>query len=483
LSLFSHYRLTEDKNNNGYILTLYLDPNLTEFSKEISSMDDDQKEAVLGEKVKDFIKDNFKNVKINAVKIMLGSMLVATISLATPAIGANAAQPAQSLASQAVVQNDKIIINGKQYNFTRTPLVINGTTYVSVDDIPGMFNAQVWWNSQSQTVGINKDNTQIAFILGSSKARVNGKQVQMDPSFVYNGKTMVPLRFVAENLGMQVIWDKSTKTITVFSLNSATGTLTYTVKSGDTLWKLANQYNTTVHELKSLNNLSGDIIYVGQLLKIKPNAKDQKNTEPLKTQNENTVTYITHTVQAGDNMWDLSIKYGIPMTELLKVNNMNESTVLYIGQKITVPVHHIAVKERVSEKHGEYLDWWTEAQYVFPINKVATVTDFQTGRSFKIKRTTGAFHADCEPLTSKDAAIIKEVWGGSYSWQERAVIVEVDGRKIAASMASMPHDIDYIKDNNFNGHFDLHFRNSTRHKDGKISEAHQKQIRVAAGVS
>lgn len=61
--------------------------------------------------------------------------------------------------------------------------------------------------------------------------------------------------------------------------------------------------------------------------------------------------------------------------------------------------------------------------------------------------------------------MIKEVWGGEYSWKERAVIVEVDGRKIAASMASMPHDVSYIKDNNFNGHFDLHFKNSTRHKD------------------
>jgi len=99
-----------------------------------------------------------------------------------------------------------------------------------------------------------------------------------------------------------------------------------------------------------------------------------------------------------------------------------------------------------------------------------------------VKRTIGANHADCEPLTANDAAIMKEVWGGSYSWKERAVIVEVDGRKIAASMASMPHDIQYITNNNFDGHFDIHFRNSTRHSDGKISESHQKQVRIAAGI-
>jgi len=170
------------------------------------------------------------------------------------------------------------------------------------------------------------------------------------------------------------------------------------------------------------------------------------------------------------------------MSELLEVNNLTMNSILYVGQKIKVPVHKIPVKEPVSEKYGEYLDWWTEAQYVFPIGKVATVTDFKTGKSFKVKRTIGAFHADCEPLTAEDAAIIKEIWGGTYSWKERAVIVNVDGRRIAASMASMPHDIEYITDNNFNGHFDIHFKNSTRHKDGLISENHQKQIKVAAGL-
>ena len=161
---------------------------------------------------------------------------------------------------------------------------------------------------------------------------------------------------------------------------------------------------------------------------------------------------------------------------------MTTNTQLSVGQKIMVPVHRVPVKDTPGSEYGEYLDWWTEAQYVFPVNKVATVTDLQTGKKFRIKRTIGANHADCEPLTAKDAAIIKEVWGGICSWKERAVIIEVDGRKLAASMSSMPHGIEYIADNNFNGHFDVHFRNSTRHVDGKITAAHQEQIRRAAGV-
>jgi hypothetical protein len=61
------------------------------------------------------------------------------------------------------------------------------------------------------------------------------------------------------------------------------------------------------------------------------------------------------------------------------------------------------------------------------------------------------------------------------------VIVEVDGRRIAGSMTSMPHSIEYIADNDFTGHFDIHFLNSLRHKDNRIDPDHQKAIKVAAG--
>ena len=49
-------------------------------------------------------------------------------------------------------------------------------------------------------------------------------------------------------------------------------------------------------------------------------------------------------------------------------------------------------------------------------------------------------------------------------------------------MSSTPHGIEYITGNNFSGHFDVHFRNSTRHADGLVTAAHQEQVRRAAGV-
>lgn len=255
---------------------------------------------------------------------------------------------------------------------------------------------------------------------------------------------------------------------------------TYTVKSGDSLSQIAKNFGVTISDIMSLNSLKSELIFVGQTLLIKGTVKPETGDQAIERK-ENTVSYRTHTVVSGDNIWNLSVKYGIPQAELLRANKLTTSSRLSIGQKLTIPVHQIAVQETVSERHGEYLDWWTEAQYVFPIGKTVTITDFQTGKSFKIKRTIGANHADCETVTTADTTIAKGIWGG-FSWSTRPVIVEVDGRKIAASMSFAPHDVDYISNNGITGHFDIHFKNSTRHKDGQIDSSHQDKVKIAAGL-
>ena len=245
---------------------------------------------------------------------------------------------------------------------------------------------------------------------------------------------------------------------------------TYNAQSGDTLWIIAQKFHTTIAKLKSINDLTNDYIYPGQTLII---ANDRK--QPI-------IDYINYTVKQGDTVWSISIDHGIPMQELLNINGLSMNESLMIGQNLTIPVHNVPIKETIGAQYGEYLDWWEGAQYVFSIGEIATVRDFYSGITFQIKRTIGANHADCEPLTSKDANIIKQVWGGEYNWSKRPVIIIVDGRRIAASMTSTPHGIQYIKDNHFNGHFDLHFANSTRHKDGLMTPSHQEAVKIAAGL-
>jgi hypothetical protein len=150
----------------------------------------------------------------------------------------------------------------------------------------------------------------------------------------------------------------------------------------------------------------------------------------------------------------------------------------------------------------ELLDWWKQGNAAFPVNSVATVKDVNTGKTFKIKRTMGSNHADCEALTLEDTNIIKSIWGG-FTWTTRPVHVIINGRTLAASMSSMPHagvdsapafkvvdnrsvgygrgeNLDVVKGNGMDGHFDIHFLNSTRHKDGKIDPRHQESIKIAA---
>lgn len=266
------------------------------------------------------------------------------------------------------------------------------------------------------------------------------------------------------------------------------------VQAGDTYWIISGKYDVNFKELLEYNGADENSwLSIGQAVKI-PNkiteniSNDENNTninedvDKIDTVQGPYVTYVSHTVKQGDDPWKLSLQYEVPMHEILTANNMNESTWLNIGDVLKIPVHHVPVKATPADKYGEYLDWWTEAQYVVPIGAKFKLIDFATGKRWNMKRTIGANHADCEPLTVSDAAIMKEVWGGVFSWDRRPATIEYNGRKIAASVSSMPHGIQYIKDNDFNGHMDIHFLNSTRHKDGEIDWQHQKNIKIAAGI-
>ena len=98
---------------------------------------------------------------------------------------------------------------------------------------------------------------------------------------------------------------------------------------------------------------------------------------------------------------------------------------------------------------------------------------FFFNRIFTVKRWAGANHIDAEPKTASDTAIMKEVYGGSWSWARRPVLVKYNGHVYAGSMNGMPHGTSTISGNNFNGHFCIHFYKSKTHGTKRVDPDHQ----------
>ena len=127
----------------------------------------------------------------------------------------------------------------------------------------------------------------------------------------------------------------------------------------------------------------------------------------------------------------------------------------------------------------EQLDWFNGGANVIPRGATFTVKDVLTGKTFRCKRLYGANHMDTEPLNAEATATIKQLYGGNWSWKRRAVLVMYNGHVYAASMNGMPHGNCRIKNNNFDGHFCIHFTGSKTHGSKKVDGAHQKAVKRA----
>lgn len=72
------------------------------------------------------------------------------------------------------------------------------------------------WNDQTQTVVINNDKYQISLKIDSEIMTVNGKEIKMDTAAkVSDNRTVIPLRYVSEAVGANVLWDEDTNTVFV----------------------------------------------------------------------------------------------------------------------------------------------------------------------------------------------------------------------------------------------------------------------------
>lgn len=127
----------------------------------------------------------------------------------------------------------------------------------------------------------------------------------------------------------------------------------YIVKSGDTLYSIAKKYGLTVDELKKMNNLSSNTLSINQKLLVGNDMSTDDN-------------YDVYVVESGDTLWGIASKYNTSVDKIKDINNLNSNN-LSIGQKLLVPGNNLGTKKYIV-KSGDTL-------YKIAQNNGTTVTE------------------------------------------------------------------------------------------------------------
>ncbi len=131
---------------------------------------------------------------------------------------------------------------------------------------------------------------------------------------------------------------------------------------------------------------------------------------------------------------------------------------------------------------------WDSANALWPVGGQVQVVDFYTGKAYfatrviSEKESSEDLHFDFEPTTAADTAIVKESYGGEWSWDRRPVLLALNGDWVAASISGYPHGIETVPDNDMTGQLCMHVTGSKNHGTGLADQAHQECVAVASGA-
>lgn len=299
------------KIENPQTITLYIDPGLEEFSSELGTQTQGKK-LYFYEGIRMYIKEKVPNLNPNIVKVVMGTMVIATVSLVghhsttVKAAGKNQ-EKTQTEVTYTVTNGDTLYSIAKQYNLTVSQLKqLNHLTGDMIYPGQTLTISEAPPPQKTATYTVTRGDTLYSIANSYNMSVDQLKQLNnLTSNTIQVGQTLQVIGTAPQSTQIQG--------------------QTYTVQAGDSLYSIAQRANTTVDEIMKNNNLSSSMIYVGQTLKL-------GNTTTTPQQN---VAGATYTVKAGDTLYGISRTYNMSVTELKNLNNLTSDT-LSVGQVLKV---------------------------------------------------------------------------------------------------------------------------------------------------
>lgn len=221
-----------------------------------------------------------------------------------------------TLVGQAQANTEiKVKIDGENVNFPDMKPYVNSDnrTMVPIRFISDDMGYGLSWNQETKVVEIDSSGTKVILKVGEKIVQVGSSTIAMDTEAVIReGRTFVPLRFVTQAFDVKIAWNQSTQTI---SMEMPSVGQFHIVERGDTLYSISTKYNVSVENIKKFNKMTDNIIHVGQKLMLAD------------------ATY--YVVKSGDTLYKISQQFGVSVNEIKQANALT-SDALYVGQELRI---------------------------------------------------------------------------------------------------------------------------------------------------
>lgn len=287
-----------------------------------------------------------------------------------------------------LTQLDNIAFSGKQ------PVINNKNDY-NYSNSGNADSSNGYYTVQS---GDTLSGIALKFSTTSSKlAQLNSIS---NPNLIYVGQRLLVNQSSNSNSSSS---GQSSSTTT----NTEASAASYTVKSGDTLSGIASQYNTTVNQIVSLNQLSNpNLIYVGQVLKLKNS--QTTNSSSSSSSSTAATTAGTYTVKAGDTLSAIASRYSTSSSTLASLNSLSNPNLIYVGQVLKVSSNAstssstsssanstVTTAASYTVKSGDTLSaiaakYGTTYQALASANSISNPNDIYVGQVIKVSATATA---------------------------------------------------------------------------------------------